>query len=64
MYNIQLALDIDAENMYEKVWKFPTYGGRNVGRRKGNGKISWSDDGNQEVELNGIASTWSMRALL
>ena len=64
MYNIQLELDITADNTYEKVWKFPTYVGMNVGRSIVNGKITWSDDGNQEIELNGIASTWSMRALL
>ena len=64
MYNIQLELDIKTDNTYEKVWKFPTYVGMNIGRSTVNGKITWSDDGNQEMNLNGIVSTWSMRALL
>jgi hypothetical protein len=64
MYNIHLELDIEVDNTYEKVWKFPTYLGMNVGRSNVKGKITWSDDGNQEIELSGIAITWSMRALL
>jgi len=64
-YKIQLDIDIVAENYYEKVWKFPTYVGMKVGRSTMSGKITWSDnDGNYEIELNGIGTIWSMRALL
>jgi len=35
-----------------------------IGMSKISGKITWSDDeGDQEVELNGIGNIWSMRAL-
>jgi len=64
-YNIELDIDITAKNTYEKVWKFPTYVGMNVGMNVVSGTISWSDDdGNHEIELNGIGTIWSMRALL
>ena len=64
-YDIQLDLDIKTENTYERVWKFPTYIGMKVGLSIINGKITWSDgDGDYEVDLNGIATSWSMRALL
>lgn len=64
-YNIRLNIDIIAENTYEKVWKFPTYVGMKVGMITINGKITWSDgDGNHEIDLNGLGTLWSMRALL
>ncbi len=64
-YNMQLNLNINAENTYEQVWKFPTYVGMKVGMSSISGKIKWSDDdGEYEIELNGLASSWSMRALL
>ena len=64
-YNIELDIDITAENTCEKVWKFPTYVGMNVGMNTISGTISWTDDdGNHEIELNGIGTIWSMRALL
>ncbi len=64
-YNIELDIEITAENTYEKVWKFPTYVGMNVGMNTVSGTLSWTDDeGNHEIELNGIGTIWSMRALL
>lgn len=64
IYNIKLDLNIEDENTYDKIWKFPTYLGMKVGMSTINGKITWSDgDGDYEVDLNGIATTWSMRAL-
>jgi hypothetical protein len=64
-YDIQLDIDIIAENTYEKVWKFPTYVGMKVGMSTINGKITWSDeDGDHEMDLNGLGILWSMRALL
>ena len=64
IYNIQLDLEIQAENTYEKVWKVPTYVGMKVGRSTISGKITWSDDVDHEIELNGIGVIWNMRALL
>jgi len=62
---IGLDLDIKTDNSYCKIWKFPTYVGMKVGMSNVTGKITWSDsDGNQEVTLNGLATSWSMRALL
>jgi len=64
-YNVELELNIISENTCEKVWKIPTYVGMKVGMSDINGKITWSDDdGDQEVELNGIGNIWSMRALI
>jgi len=64
-YNVELELNIIAENTCEKVWKIPTYVGMKVGMSTINGKITWSDnEGDQEVELNGIGNIWSMRALI
>jgi hypothetical protein len=61
-YNIQLNIDLLSENTYEKIWKIPTYVGMKVGLNTVNGKISWSDDdGDHDIELNGIGSIWNMR---
>ncbi len=61
-YNIRLNLDIKAKNTYEKMWKFPTYVGMKVGLNSINGKITWSDDGEQEVDLKGTGLVWFMRS--
>ena len=61
-YNIKLGLDIKAKNTYEKIWKFPTYVGMKVGLNSVTGKITWSDDGEQVVDLKGTASVWFMRS--
>ncbi|UCF50458.1 MAG: hypothetical protein JSU91_02965 [Thermoplasmatales archaeon] len=61
-YNIRLDLDIEADNTYEKIWKFPTYVGMKIGLSTIDGKISWNDeDGDHEIELTGIGSIWNMR---
>jgi hypothetical protein len=61
-YNIYLDLEIDAENTYDKTWKFPTYVGMKVGLNTCKGKIKWSDDeGTHEVDLIGSGSIWNMR---
>ena len=61
-YNIRLDINIEADNTYEKIWKFPTYVGMKVGLNTVNGKISWKDeDGFHEIELNGIGTIWNMR---
>ena len=63
-YDVQLDITIVADNTYEKVWKFPTYVGMKVGRSTVTGTLLWSDeDGEHEVELNGIGTLWSMSAL-
>jgi hypothetical protein len=64
-YNIEFNIKIKSENSYEKIWKFPTYVGMSVGRSTITGTISWTDnEGNHELDLNGIGTEWSMRALL
>ena len=64
-YNIELNIQIKFENTYDKIWKFPTYVGMSVGLSSITGTIEWTDDdGNHELELNGIGTQWSMRALL
>ncbi|MEE8566035.1 MAG: hypothetical protein V3S79_06600 [Candidatus Thermoplasmatota archaeon] len=64
-YNIQFDIDIKSENTYDKIWKFPTYVGMSIGRSSVIGTIQWTDnEGNHEVELAGIGTQWSMRALL
>jgi hypothetical protein len=61
-YNIRLDINIEADNTYEKIWKFPTYVGMKVGLNTVNGKISWKDeDGYHEIELDGIGTIWNMR---
>lgn len=64
-YDIALNIDISIENTCEKIWKFPTYVGMNVGSCTVSGTVTWTDDdGEHEVELNGIGTVWSMRAFL
>jgi predicted secreted hydrolase len=60
--DISLNIDITAKNTYDKTWKFPTYVGMKIGLNTVTGSIKWSDnDGNHEVELNGIGTIWNMR---
>ena len=64
-YDISLSVDLTVENTYEKIWKFPTYVGMNVGRTIVSGSLTWTDDdGEHIVDLQGIGSIWSMRAFL
>jgi hypothetical protein len=64
-YNIEFNIKIKSENIYEKIWKFPTYVGMSIGRSSVIGTIEWTDnEGFHEIELNGIGTQWSMRALL
>jgi len=64
-FDVELDIDITAKNTYEKIWRFPTYVGMKIGGSSVCGTISWSDDkGDHEMELNGIGTSWSMRALL
>lgn len=64
-YDIELTIDLTAQNTFEKIWKFPAYVGMKVGRSIVHGTITWNDDeGYHELELYGVGSFWSMRALL
>jgi hypothetical protein len=64
-YNLKLDINIETDNTYDKIWKFPTYMAMRVSMSSVTGTITWSDgDGDYEVNLNGIATVWSMRALL
>jgi hypothetical protein len=61
-YNIDLNIDIIAENTYDITWKLPTYVGMKIGLNTVIGKINWSDDnGNHEAELDGTGTIWNMR---
>ena len=63
--NMKLDVDMNVENVCDKVWKFPTYVGMKVGMCSINGTFSWSDDdGEHIIPLNGLGVSWSMRALL
>ncbi len=63
--NINLELNIDVDNPYNKVWKFPTYLGMKTGMISVKGSMSWSDDeGEYTVPVKGTGVSWSMRALL
>jgi hypothetical protein len=65
-YNIELELNIQPENTYDKLWRLPTYTGMKIGRSSITGKLTWNDvEGiSQEVELNGIGNIWNMRSLV
>ena len=61
-YNVQLDMDIVADNTYERTWKTPTHVGMKLGLNEIIGKISWSDDsGDHVVDLNGLGAIWFMR---
>ena len=61
-YDIALNFDLSIDNTYEKIWKFPTFVGMKVGRSTITGTISWKDEeGDQEIQLNGIGTVWNMR---
>lgn len=61
-YNINLELDIKADNVYQRVWKRLSNVGMSIGRATITGKISWSDnDGKHIVDLNGLGTIWYMR---
>ena len=63
--NMKLDVDMNVENVCDKVWKFPTYVGMKAGMCSINGTFSWSDDdGEHIIPLNGLGVSWSMRALL
>ncbi len=64
-YSMSFDVDISVDNMYEQVWKFPTYVGMNIGRSMTTGSLRWTDDeGEHEIDVTGIGTLWSMRALL
>ena len=63
--NTKLDVNIEIENSYNKIWKFPTYMGMKVGACEIEGTLSWSDEeGEHQIPINGIGVSWSMRALL
>ena len=62
--DLELDCDISVSTPYNKVWKFPSYVGMKLGQSEISGTLSWMEDGDKvEVEINGIGTTWSMRAL-
>jgi hypothetical protein len=63
--NTEMDIDVDVEHSYNKVWKFPTYMGMKIGYCTVEGILFWSDDdGDHELEIQGVGTSWSMRALL
>ena len=64
-YDISLDLNINIDNTYEKIWKFPTYVGMNVGRCSIDGTITWTDEnGEHNIDIQGIGTIWNMRAFI
>jgi predicted secreted hydrolase len=63
--NTKLEGDIKIKNAYNKVWKFPTYMGMKIGSCTLEGTLSWIDDeGEHQMQIQGIGISWNMRALL
>ncbi|MEM4258295.1 MAG: hypothetical protein QXL17_03985 [Candidatus Thermoplasmatota archaeon] len=63
--NIHLSIDISTTTSIDTVWKFPTYVGMKTGSCRIQGMLSWSDTaGDHQIQLTGIGTSWSMRALL
>jgi predicted secreted hydrolase len=62
--NTELDIDIKVRNDYDKIWKFPTYLGMKISQCEVEGTLSWSNDGDHEMPIHGIGTSWSMRALL
>ena len=63
--NMDLNVDVQVETAYNQVWKFPTYMGMKTGYCTVTGTLTWSDDdGDHEININGVGCSWSMRALL
>jgi len=61
-YDVQINMNIVAENTYDHTWKLPSYIGMKIGRNTVTGSISWSDeDGVHSVDVNGIGTIWNMR---
>ena len=61
-YNIELDVDITADNTIDRIWKRLANVGMRIGRVTISGKISWSDDdGKHDLDLNGIGTIWNMR---
>jgi len=61
-YDVKLDLSIDSHNTFDKEWKKLTHVGMRIGRANINGIITWNDDeGDHEVELNGVGTIWNMR---
>lgn len=61
-YDVELDLNIDSHNAFDKEWKRFTHLGMRIGRTNLNGKITWGDEeGDHEVELAGIGTIWNMR---
>jgi len=61
-YQIELALNINSNITLNNIWKGIVHVGMKIGRSAIDGLITWSDDdGDHEIELNGIATTWNMR---
>jgi len=64
-YDISLDLRINIDNTYEKIWKFPTYVGMNVGRCTIDGTITWTDEnGEHKIDIEGVGTIWDMRAFI
>jgi predicted secreted hydrolase len=60
--NTKLTLNINSGAALDKQWKRFAHVGMKIGRADINGRISWTDnDGNHEIQLNGIGTIWNMR---
>ena len=61
-YEINLVLNIKADNTYDHLWKRFVHVGMKIGRCTVYGEITWSDeDGDHDIDLNGVGTIWNMR---
>ncbi len=62
-YKIQLDIDIKAESLFEQKYTgLLNAVSMNIGSCSVEGQITWSDeDGDHDVDLNGVGSFWTMR---
>jgi predicted secreted hydrolase len=62
-FKIHLDLNIKAENTLDHKWQRLAYVGMKIGRSIVSGTITWTDNnGDHNVELNGITTIWNMRS--
>jgi hypothetical protein len=61
-YEMNLKLNLKADNTIGRTWKRLTHVGMKIGRCTANGVITCKDDdGLHEIELNGVGTIWNMR---
>lgn len=61
-YGIKLDVDVETDNIYEKVFNSVPKVGVNIGRSNIDGSLVWSEDNTDyDVDLKGTGCIWTMR---